>query len=84
MAIYLSVLIGTLMIDKRTALLPRGVTPKQIEDTRTTLQPYYREPLNDDVCLEIILNVYGLFDVFKEIDERVVREAAARKAQSGK
>ena len=58
--------------------LPRGITLEQIEETRVTFQPYYREPLTDDDCLEMLLNVYGLFDIFDEIDKRLEREAAER------
>lgn len=49
--------------------LPRGITPAQIEETRTTWEPLYGRPLSDDDCLEIIVNVYRLFDIL--FDERL-------------
>jgi hypothetical protein len=61
---------------------PRGITVEQIEETRVTFQPYYKETLTDDDCLEMLLNVYGLFDIFDEIDERLAREALDRQAKS--
>lgn len=72
------------MGDERRAPLPEGITPELIEETRATFQPYYKEPLTEDDCIEMIVNVFGLFDVFDEIDQRLAREAAEGKAQSGK
>lgn len=68
----------------RNVPLPRGITQEQIEETRSVFQPYYKEPLTDEECLDMILRVYCLFDVFKEIDDRLARESAARGGQSGK
>ena len=58
------------MDDPRLFPYPRGITREQIEETRIAFQPYYKEPLTDDDCLEIILNMYGLFDILEEIDDK--------------
>ena len=50
------------MSDERR-LLPRAITPELIEETRTTFQAYYAERLTDDDCIEMLVNVFGVFDV---------------------
>lgn len=53
--------------------LPRGITPAQIEETRTTWEPLYGRPLSDEDCLEIFVNVYRLFDIL--FDEKLKQSA---------
>lgn len=35
----------------------------RIADTREVFQPFYAEPLSDDDCREIIMNVSALFEM---------------------
>lgn len=57
-------------------ILPNGITPESIEETRQVFQPYYAEPLTDDDCIEMLMNVFGLFDVL--FNEDNVRPSEAR------
>jgi hypothetical protein len=62
-------------------LLPPGVTPELIEDTRKTFQPYYKEPLADDDCIEMLTNVFQLYDILYADD---LKPPTADDGQSGK
>ena len=53
----------------------------RIAETREVFQPFYAEPLTDDDCREIIMNVSALFDVLygKGRGEASVKASASRK-----
>lgn len=55
--------------NERQSVLPEGITRESIEETRQVFQPYYAEPLTDDHCIEMLQNVFHLFDVLFRDDE---------------
>lgn len=53
----------------------------RIADTQETFQPFYTEPLSDDDCREIIMNVSALFEVLygEGRGKTVVKASVSRK-----
>ena len=49
-----------------------------VAETRAVFQPLYQEPLGDDDCREIIMHVFGLFEVLYGNRVRTVQIQAAQ------
>jgi hypothetical protein len=59
------------MTEQQIRLLPDGITPELVEETRSVFQAYYAEPLTDDDCIEMLVNVFRLYEVlFADDDSR--------------
>lgn len=73
------------MSDEQRAPLPEGITPALVEETRATFQPYYEKPLTDADCIEMIVNVYRLFDMLYGTDQQAPSKASiGRKANDAR
>lgn len=69
------------MFNERGRLLPDGITPELLDETRTTFQPFYNETLSDDECIEMIVNVFALYDILFADDVKPPPDATG---QSGR
>lgn len=69
------------MSNDRRAPFPDGSTPESVEETRATFQPYYKETLTDDECIEMFVNVFALYDILFADD---VKQPMGGGGQSGR